>query len=175
MTRESRLLRRSLRSFTIAAVAIACGAFTSVVSAQTATKAPPPNAQPPVPPSTRPAAPPAPVVAAPAPVPPAGAVALCVDNTFVKDPGTVADCAKHGGLKVAMPPHQKTVVRKASPALAVSAAAAIQAPPAGATMHCKDGTYLTGAPSKDRCANNGGVAAILPSTPPAPAAPARRP
>jgi hypothetical protein len=170
-------ISRSLRSWlTVGAIAIAAMSASSIARAQTATKAPPPNAQQPVPPSQqRPAAPPAPITASPAPVPPAGAVALCVDNTFVKDPGTVADCAKHGGLKVAMPPHAKTVTRKANPTPAVGVAAASQAPPAGATMHCKDGTFLTGTPSKDRCANNGGLAAILPAPAQTPSVPARRP
>lgn len=172
MTRTPRLSRSYLM---VAVVAIACSVFSSVANAQTATKAPPPNAQRPVPPSTQPAAPPAPRMAAPAPVPPEGAVALCVDNTFVKDPGTTADCAKHGGLKVAMPPHTKTVVRKTNPTLGVTSAAIAKAPPAGATMHCKDGTFLAGTPSKDRCANNGGLAAILPAPAQAPPAPARRP
>lgn len=44
--------------------------------------------------------------------------------------------------------------------------------PIGATMRCQDGTYLTGTPAADRCANNGGVTAILA---PRPAPPAPRP
>jgi hypothetical protein len=169
-------ISRSLRSWlTVGAIAIAAMSAPGIARAQTATKAPP-NAQQPVPPSQqRVAAPPAPIAASPAPIPPDGAVALCVDNTFVKDPGTVADCAKHGGLKVAMPSHAKTVARKANPTLAAGAAAVSHAPPAGATMHCKDGTFLTGTPSKDRCANNGGLAAILPAPTQTPSVPARRP
>lgn len=30
-------------------------------------------------------------------------------------------------------------------------------------MRCKDGSYLSGAPSADRCANNGGVASVFPA------------
>lgn len=47
-------------------------------------------------------------------------------------------------------------------------------PPAGATMRCKDGTWLFGAPSAARCDRNGGLATILPvraSPPPPPRAP----
>ncbi len=170
------MTRHSRSWLTIAAFAIAGTAITGVAHAQTATKAPPPNAQVPVPPSQRPAPAPVPLTANPAPVPPEGAVALCMDNTFVKDPGTVADCSKHGGLRAAMTPHgTKTITRKSNSTLGVTNAAVNQAPPAGATMHCKDGTYLTGAPSKDRCANNGGLAAILPAPVQTPSVPARRP
>lgn len=116
---------------------------------------------------SKPATPPAPLTANPVPVPPDSAVALCMDNTFVKDPGTIADCGKHGGLRVAMPPHGNRVLApKASPAFAVRPAAANQAPPAGATLRCKDGTYLSGNTDAARCANNGGLAAILPAQSP---------
>jgi len=46
-------------------------------------------------------------------------------------------------------------------------------PPAGATMRCKDGTYLTGTPSDARCAGFGGVAVLLPVPTPPPPAPRR--
>ena len=38
-----------------------------------------------------------------------------------------------------------------------------EAPPIGATMRCKDGTYLTGTPSADRCSGNGGVSVTYPA------------
>ena len=49
------------------------------------------------------------------------------------------------------------------------------APPSGATMRCKDGSYLTGRPSADRCDGNAGVAVIFPAAPVSPPTPARRP
>ncbi len=52
-------------------------------------------------------------------------------------------------------------------------AASNAAPPAGATMRCKDGTYLGGAPSDAACAGHGGLAAALPAPRQAPAGPAR--
>lgn len=107
------------------------------------------------------------------------AVALCNNGTFVKEPGTVADCASRGGLRVAMPPRVKAPTLAPAPALAPSfslrPAIADQAPPVGATMRCKDGTYLSGTASANRCANNGGLAAILPPLPPVPPTPAKRP
>ena len=42
------------------------------------------------------------------------------------------------------------------------------APPADATMRCKDGSYLTGEPVADRCRERGGVAVILPQRPKTP-------
>ena len=114
-----------------------------------------------------------------APTPPDSAVALCMDGTWIKEPRTVADCTARGGLRVAMPP------RLAPPPAPVAASAASRniiaaqsatlnaGIPTGATMHCKDGTYLFGAPAESRCASNGGVAAILPVAPPPPPPPRR--
>jgi hypothetical protein len=51
----------------------------------------------------------------------------------------------------------------------------IQTPPAGATMRCKDGTWLFGAPSAARCDRNGGLATILPVRAAPPPAPPRAP
>jgi hypothetical protein len=42
-------------------------------------------------------------------------------------------------------------------------------------MQCKDGTFLYGTPSADRCTSNGGVAVIFPRPAPAPQAPTKRP
>ena len=123
--------------------------------------------------------PPPPKVVVPASaLPPSdSAVALCNNGTFVMEPGTPADCASRGGLRVAMARRGKPPVLRASPSTAVRAALVEQAPPAGATMRCKDGTYLSGTASADRCANNGGLAAVLPVRPavPPPAAAQRRP
>jgi hypothetical protein len=47
--------------------------------------------------------------------------------------------------------------------------------PIGATMRCKDGTYLTGAPSADRCSGNGGVAVTYSPQSPALVAPRPQP
>jgi hypothetical protein len=103
------------------------------------------------------------------------AVALCNNGTFVMRPGTTADCASRGGLKIAMA-HRATAatapVRRAVTSQSVRPATAEQAPPAGATMRCKDGTYLTGVASADRCSGNGGLAVIFPVRPVAPTAPA---
>jgi len=52
---------------------------------------------------------------------------------------------------------------------------ATEAPPIGASMRCKDGTYLTGAASTGRCASNGGVAAMYPALPASPPAPRPQP
>jgi hypothetical protein len=118
----------------------------------------------PVPPA--PASPPVPaagVAAAPV-VPPADAVALCRDGTFIVEPGTAAGCEARGGLLVAMPrrvPPPAPVA--AAPAQSVDAERerAAATPPAGATMRCKDGTWLTGVQDASRCANAGGVAMLV--------------
>ena len=160
----------------VAAFAIAGTPAAAAAQIQPATKAAPPSAQAGAPTTQRMVTPPAPLTANPASVPSDSAVALCMDNSFVKDPGTVADCAKHGGLRVAMPPHgNRVVARKAGPAVDLRAAAVNQLAPASATMRCKDGTYLTGAVAADRCANNGGVATIIPAAPPTPPPPPKRP
>jgi len=65
-------------------------------------------------------------------------------------------------LRVAAPPRKAPTAAQSAIAKSVAPAASR---PVGATMHCKDGTYLTGAPAADRCAANGGVAAIFPASP----------
>jgi hypothetical protein len=119
-----------------------------------------------------PPAPPKTITPASALPPKDSAVALCNNGTFVMLPGTPADCASRGGLRVAMPPRAGPVVRRATTSQSVRPSLVEQGPPAGATMRCKDGTYLTGTPAADRCANNGGVAAIIPARAPASAQPA---
>lgn len=105
---------------------------------------------------------------------PANAVAMCADGSFIVLPGTPADCASHRGLRAAFaqrtPP--PAVPPRAAPApLAAVAAVPVSAPPAGATMHCKDGTYLFGAPAPGRCDANGGLTGMLPATRSAPPPP----
>jgi hypothetical protein len=75
----------------------------------------------------------------------------------------------------ATPPGASAAALQRSSVMAAPATAAN--PPAGATMQCRDGTWLTGAPSASRCSANGGVATILaqPRATPAPAAKQRRP
>lgn len=115
---------------------------------------------------------PAPAVAPAAP--PANAVAQCRDGTFVVAPSDPSACAAHRGLLVRMPEVRTPVpppARAAAPVAAARAATPEVAPPAGATMRCKDGTYLTGAPAAGRCDSYGGLAVVLPparETPPPP-------
>jgi hypothetical protein len=122
--------------------------------------------------------PPAPVEAPRLLAPPANAVAQCGDFTFVVAPATPAVCESRGGVKVVLPGARAAApatgrTAPAAPALRATApqpAATLRdaAPPAGATMRCRDGSWLTGTPNASRCDRNGGLAVILPSTPPAP-------
>ena len=124
-------------------------------------------------PAQRPAVipPPAPATALAAPTPPDSAVALCNDGSWIKLPRTAAECAARGGLKVAMPPRlapppAPVAASEANRNIIVTQTATLNAGiPANATVQCKDGTFLFGAPSESRCAQNGGVAAILPVAP----------
>lgn len=129
-----------------------------------------------LPPASPRPTPPAPA-AAPLP-PPANAVALCNDQTFVLAPATPSACDARGGLKLTLPTPRATPAlvapgRAPAPEATVQAAPVPAAPPAGATMRCKDGTWLTGAPDAARCGANGGLAAILPQAPPPPPPPRR--
>lgn len=110
--------------------------------------------------------PPAPATAAAPLVPPADAVALCRDGTFIVAPATVAGCESRGGIHVVMPrrvPPAAPVATPASESRADDAARerAAATPPPGATMRCKDGTWLTGAQDATRCENAGGVALLI--------------
>jgi hypothetical protein len=116
----------------------------------------------PLPPVSPP--PPAPALATAPVIPPADAVALCRDGTFVIAPATVATCDARGGLQVAMPrqvPPPAPVVAAPVSAVDADAERANSTPPTGATMRCKDGTWLTGAQDATRCANSGGVAMLI--------------
>ena len=115
------------------------------------------------------------------PAPPADGVALCRDGTYLVPPATVSDCASHRGLQVGMPPRAAAPparVAQAQAQAAPSVALANVAPPAGATMRCKDGSYQSGAPSAGACSGRGGLAAAMPPTgaaPPQPMAPRQNP
>ena len=124
------------------------------------------------PPPTLPPASPPPPAPAPAPKvvsPPENAVAQCNDLTFVVPPSQPAACGTRGGVKVTLPglrpspasPAATPSVRTEAPPPAANARN--DAPPAGATMRCRDGTWLSGSPSDSRCDRNGGLAVILPA------------
>ena len=96
--------------------------------------------------------------------PPSNAVAQCVDGTFIVAPNDPRTCASHGGTRVVLPhastPHLSPA-RSAAKSQGSVAASAV--PPAGATMRCKDGTYLSGPPAAGRCDPYGGLASLLPA------------
>jgi len=130
---------------------------------------PPPSAPPP--PRAAPLAPAARRTSTPAPLPP----------TPVSGPKPTAsrpDTALAAAIRL-RPPTQggdRTRPIPRNPKFASSATIsrnmvpANAAPPAGTTMRCKDGSYLSGAPSADRCSGNGGVAAVFPAPRTLPAA-----
>ena len=167
----------SIRRVTSAATAVASLALgAAVLGAQ---GNPPPVS---VPPAGSLKAPPQAAVSPFARVPGDSDVALCNDGTWVKAPRLATDCAARGGLTVAMPQRPKrpapaipAAAIRAPTASAASAAMATAEPPAGATMRCKDGTYLGGTPSTSSCSANGGVAALIPVPKAEPVAPPRRP
>ena len=126
------------------------------------------------PPRTLPPASPPPPAPIPAPKllpPPPNAVAQCNDFTFVVAPAEPTACATRGGVNVILPGARSAPavvtpsVRAAAPQPASSRS---DAPPAGATMRCRDGNWLSGTPSASRCDGNGGLAVILPAAPPVP-------
>ena len=109
---------------------------------------------------------------------PANAVAQCVDGTFVVAPGTAASCASHRGVLVRFPsrtPPPRPVAAAPAGQLAAPRPAAASSPataPAGSTMQCKDGTFLSGPATASRCDAYGGLAALLPAPRPSPPTPA---
>ena len=109
--------------------------------------------------------------------PPTNAVALCSDGTFVVAPNDATPCTPRGGIRALFPsrvlPKPPVPTADDSRRATVSMGRVATAPPASATMQCKDGTFLYGAPSADRCTNNGGLAAIFTHPTPAPARPTR--
>ena len=103
--------------------------------------------------------------------PPADAVALCGDGSWVIAPSDPSACASRGNAKILFTP----TTRQVAPLAAARSTVAQQTPsanvrPDGTTMQCMDGTYLFGAPSDERCRQNGGVGVTFP-----PSGPPRRP
>ena len=95
--------------------------------------------------------------------PPVDAVALCGDGTWVIAPADPSACASRGNAKILFTP----TTRQAPPLAVARSIVSQQTPftnvrPDGATMQCKDGTYLFGAPSDERCRQNGGVGVTFP-------------
>lgn len=109
------------------------------------------------------------------PLPPANAVAQCRDGSFIVAPSEPSACSSHGGVHIVLP-HRAAPAPSAARVnvLASLTAMAPATPPAGATMRCKDGTFLSGAPDAARCDANGGLAAILPGARQAPPPPRPR-
>lgn len=118
-----------------------------------------------------------PVTAATVAAVPANAVARCGDGTYLLSGSAANGCAAHGGIRVILPregtPPPPAATRIISTPAATRAAAASATPPAGATMRCRDGTFLSGAPSDAACAGHSGLAAALMPPRPAPVAPAK--
>ena len=119
----------------------------------------------------------APLLRPPSAAPPAAvapAAAQCRDGAFVVAPAEAGTCGVHGGILVILPqsrtPRPPVAARMplSAPAAARATAPSEAPAPVGATMRCKDGTYLTGAPAAGRCDAYGGLAAVLPvpRTPP---------
>lgn len=74
-------------------------------------------------------------------------------------------------IEKSAPPPAPAKSATTSPALKTTISADVK-PAAGMTMRCKDGTWLAGTPTADRCSNNGGLAMVMMAPP---AAPASRP
>jgi hypothetical protein len=124
--------------------------------------------------------PPPPVSAAQRTTPPDSAVALCADGSFIVAPDSAASRGARGGVRVRfagprVPPPPPA--QGATDAASRSNSASLNAPPPpGATLRCKDGTYLSGPADVARCAQNGGSGIVLPRDPvPPPAPPTRTP
>jgi len=99
--------------------------------------------------------------------PPANAVALCRDGTYIVAPSDASACGTHRGLQVAMiqraaPPAAAGRVAAPAAAMRATPVAAAETPPAGATMRCKDGTWLNGTTAAGACAGHAGLAMTVP-------------
>jgi hypothetical protein len=127
---------------------------------------PPPRPAPLIPASQRTPTPPISLKAAPTGGAPLASVRP--DTTRLAARAVPAPAAR-----VASPPRRAPVATAST--VSRNLIPATEAPPIGATMRCKDGTYLTGAGSTGRCANNGGVAAMYPALPASPPAPRPQP
>ena len=155
----------------VLSVALALTLSTSLLAAQT----PAPPLRAPAPASAMPPDSVRPATSLPVSEPPANAVAQCTDGAFVLAPDNARACAAHRGLRVLLPgritgPPPVAAATRA-PVMTRAAAPANGVAPAGATMRCKDGTYLSGATAASRCDSFGGVAALLVAPPAAPAPP----
>ena len=167
MTRKSAVL-----GFATAAVLIACTSRSASAQANSSSSSAPVPHIDPIPPPT----PPKNLTPASALPPTDSSIALCKNGTWIYVPGTIADCAQRGGLQVALPPRARVpqvAIAAAAQAIVIAPAKVASAPPATATMQCKDGTFVYGTPSDDRCSANGGVAALFPHPTPPPARPTR--
>lgn len=106
---------------------------------------------------------------------PAGPVAMMSPSP---EPSTL----RQGLTVIPGPPTPPPLARLVPSPIAASAitpaqriASADPAPPPGATMRCKDGTFLTGVASEQRCAGNGGLGVSFPAPVETPRPPLRRP
>lgn len=161
----------------LASVMLAAGAHNAF-----AQSAPTPPAQAPAPALKLPASappPPRPAAIVPAsqrtPTPPLSLKAAPNDGTVPPsrvhpDSVRAATARTSVATKLAVSPPTAQVAnpprRAAVTSTSLAASATVNSPaarPIGATMRCKDGTYLTGTASADRCAGNGGVAATFPA------------
>ncbi len=158
-------MKHSRLAVCVAAVSLVAASLTATPLAAQDSPAPSPTPAP-LPPAS---APPAVVVPPTVPVPPSTAVALCGDGSFVVAPAAPSECGARGGLKLTLPefrprPGLPTAVGASSAAAETAARrpAAAEVPPDGATMRCKDGTWIVGVASVARCDANGGLAVVLP-------------
>lgn len=148
--------------------------FSCCLAAPLAAQGPPADPPAALPPAS--AAPTAPAATV-APVgPPANAVAVCNDQSVILAPAAPSACATRGGVKVTLPAYRAVpapeAVRPAPKGPTPATPSLVSdTPPSGATMRCRDGSWLSGAPAPGRCDANGGTAAILPVAPPVPPAP----
>ena len=107
---------------------------------------------------------------------PAGPVPIVSPSPAVRPARQAAPTVVAGPPEPAplVPPVPKPIVASAvTPAQRIASADA--APPAGATMRCKDGTFLSGEASEQRCAGYGGLGVTFQATPAIPQPPPRRP
>lgn len=94
---------------------------------------------------------------------PAGATALCKDNTYFSGTTHRGACARHGGVQqwlaaggVNSGPAAAEPTAASAPAPSAGAAPA-EGAPTGATALCKDNTYYSGTSHRGACARHGGV------------------
>ena len=130
---------------------------------------PPPRPAPLIPASQRTPTPPISLKAAPG----GGAPVATVRPDTTRLAARAMPALAAPAARVASPPRTTPVA--APSAVSRNVIPATEAAPIGASMRCKDGTYLTGTASADRCTSNGGVAATYPAQPGSPPAPKPQP